>query len=143
MRTHVPKAQIESGDQKAVHANVGAPDVDVMITLLKELHENREQLFLDGLTVSVCALEDVLRKVELDPEDDNQMHSESSGLQDRPCALIDANGAGAVKRKPRLIQRLRALLLKKVQYNRRDCRLPFLMVLLPLSVSKRPFLVLK
>ncbi|KAL3178279.1 hypothetical protein MRX96_038789 [Rhipicephalus microplus] len=55
-------------------------------------------------------------------------------LPDCPCALVDANKAAAGGINPSGQQRLYALVVKRLQYGRRDFRLPMLMLLLPLSV---------
>ncbi|XP_054930140.1 phospholipid-transporting ATPase ABCA3-like [Dermacentor andersoni] len=132
IRRYVPRAQIKADDHQTLNANVGDPGVNTLIQLLRELEENRRTYLLDSVSVFVAALEDVLRCVDRDPGE-----SEDEGapeLPDCPCALVDANKVAAGGINPSSQQRLYALVVKRLQYGRRDFRLPMLMLLLPLSV---------
>ncbi|KAH6935518.1 hypothetical protein HPB50_006588 [Hyalomma asiaticum] len=132
VRRYVPRAQIKADDHQTLNANVGDPGVNTLIQLLREIEENRSTYLLDSVSVFVAALEDVLRCVDRDPGE-----REDEGvpeIPDCPCALVDANKAAAGGINPSGQQRLFALVVKRLQYGRRDFRLPMLMLLLPLSV---------
>ncbi|KAM7293395.1 retinal-specific phospholipid-transporting ATPase ABCA4 [Ixodes scapularis] len=61
VRDHVPRASVEAYDHQTLNVNVGNPDTEVLIRLLKRLDKNRDSLLLETISVSVGALEDVLR----------------------------------------------------------------------------------
>lgn len=134
VRSHVPKCRVEADDHQTINANVGGLNVNVLISLLKNLEEKKESLLLDSVSVSVSALEDVLRRVERGSEETSPSRGATPQLPDCPCALIDANKAFPKGTRPRRMQRFGALMIKRAQYGRRDFRLPLLMVFLPLSV---------
>ncbi|XP_075741902.1 phospholipid-transporting ATPase ABCA3-like [Rhipicephalus microplus] len=129
VRRYIPRAHIKADDHQTLNANVGDPGVKTLIQLLRELEENRHTYLLDSVSVFVAALEDVLRCVDRDPGG-----SEEEGMPDCPCALVDANKAAAGGINPSGQQRLYALVVKRLQYGRRDFRLPMLTLLLLLSV---------
>ncbi|KAL3178264.1 hypothetical protein MRX96_038774 [Rhipicephalus microplus] len=130
VRRCVPRAHIKADDHQTLNANVGDPGVKTLIQLLRELEENRHTYLLDSVSVFVAALEDVLRCLDRDPGG-----SEEEGMPDCPCALVDANKVAAGGINPSGQQRLYALVVKRLQYGRRDIRPPMLMLLLPLSVT--------
>ncbi|KAH6936710.1 hypothetical protein HPB50_020914 [Hyalomma asiaticum] len=156
-KKHVPTALVEEGEQMAPldylhrggtqNINVGDVGANTLIELLKELEELWHSRSLRWLSVYVAALEDVLRQVEQDSG-----HRRTSQQQQEPqqvpdvevarqepavgyrAAAIEANFSSSAQLRPRLSQQLTALVAKKLQYGRRDFRLPVLMLLLPLSV---------
>ncbi|KAK8760612.1 hypothetical protein V5799_028121 [Amblyomma americanum] len=135
IRKHVPQAQVQEDAAKTLNANVGDIGACALIALLEELEEKWSGLL--WLSVYVAALEDVLRQVERDkdrrrPTGDVDEQAESA----YPLDLIEANFSAGDMR-PSLTQRLAALVIKRLQYGRRDFRLPMLMVLLPLSERVR------
>ncbi|XP_077520099.1 phospholipid-transporting ATPase ABCA3-like [Amblyomma americanum] len=132
IRKHVPQAQVQEDAVKTLNANVGDIGACALIALLEELEEKWTGLL--WLSVYVAALEDVLRQVERDkdrrrPTGDVDEQAEPA----YPLDLIEVNFSAGDMR-PSLTQRLNALVIKRLQYGRRDFRLPMLMVLLPLSV---------
>ncbi|XP_049522375.1 phospholipid-transporting ATPase ABCA7 [Dermacentor silvarum] len=151
---HVPEAFVEDGDYKAPlnylhrggtqNINVGDVRADTLIELLKELEEMWNGRPLQWLSVYVAALEDVLRQVEHDadhiktPQQPQQTPNVEVARREPtvgcPAAAVEANFSSSGDLRPRLRQQLAALFTKKLQYGRRDYRLPTLMLLLPLSV---------
>ncbi|XP_072143707.1 phospholipid-transporting ATPase ABCA3-like [Dermacentor andersoni] len=151
---HVPEACIEDGEYKAPlnylhrggtqNINVGDIRADTLIELLKELEEMRHGRSLQWLSVHVAALEDVLRQVEHDADHikASQQPQQAPNVEvvrreptvGCPATAVEANFSSSGDVRPRLRQQLDALVTKKLQYSRRDFRLPTLMLLLPLSV---------
>ncbi|KAH7954426.1 hypothetical protein HPB49_018369 [Dermacentor silvarum] len=147
-------AFVEDGDYKAPlnylhrggtqNINVGDVRADTLIELLKELEEMWNGRPLQWLSVYVAALEDVLRQVEHDadhiktPQQPQQTPNVEVARREPtvgcPAAAVEANFSSSGDLRPRLRQQLAALFTKKLQYGRRDYRLPTLMLLLPLSV---------
>ncbi|KAG0443993.1 hypothetical protein HPB47_014306 [Ixodes persulcatus] len=85
------------------------------------------------VSVSVGALEDVLRRVEQGSDDPDRSNGGTPELPDCPCALVDANKDCSRGVRPQFRQRVGALLLKRFHYGRRDFKLPVLMIFLPLA----------
>ncbi|XP_070391501.1 phospholipid-transporting ATPase ABCA3-like isoform X2 [Dermacentor albipictus] len=151
---HVPEACIEDGEYKAPlnylhrggtqNINVGDIRADTLIELLKELEEMWQGRSLQWLSVYVAALEDVLRQVEHDADHikASQQPQQAPNVEvvrreptvGGPATAVEANFSSSGDVRPRLRQQLAALVTKKLQYSRRDFRLPTLMLLLPLSV---------
>ncbi|XP_077558497.1 phospholipid-transporting ATPase ABCA3-like [Haemaphysalis longicornis] len=148
--THVPKSQLQVDDFDTLSANLGDIDVHTLIKLLHKLEEDRGEL--EWLSVYAAALEDVLRKAECGlPESAEQQpnppaqlspaHSAPDGTPpsqehavEQHLSLVQANRTSAAGMRPNVKQQVGALVLKKLQYARRDFKLPVLMLLLPLSV---------
>ncbi|KAH8024624.1 hypothetical protein HPB51_000064 [Rhipicephalus microplus] len=156
---HVPAAHIEDGEYTAPlnylrrggtqHVNVGDVRVNTLIELLKELEEAWQGHAMQSLSVDVAALEDVMRRVELDSDRRSTPPQQRAPQQQLPdvhvagqepvvcypaAAAIEANFSSTGELRPHLSQQLGALVAKKLQYDLRDLRLPVLMLLLPLSV---------
>ncbi|KAH9373209.1 hypothetical protein HPB48_004954 [Haemaphysalis longicornis] len=154
--THVPKSQIQVDDFDTLSANLGDIDVHTLIKfrchaqLLHKLEEERGEL--EWLSVYAAALEDVLRKAECGlPESAEQQPNPPAQLSpaqsapdgtppsqehavEQHLSLVQANRTSAAGMRPNVKQQVGALVLKRLQYARRDFKLPVLMLLLPLSV---------